>query len=282
MQILAIRHNTTNNITTDFTGQAYREIRSVNGDTVLIAAQFNQQDLNGVEIPVDLSGVLALRSIVGLDRQEGTTVLAFQDSYNTGQVPSNEDLVNGRVTWLLSLSDPQIIVELDTNEFIDVILEFTILTADNLPQTLGQIAYRIYAQVDNGAVGTPPPYTPDYYTALEIDGLIAGCLSPADYISPLYIAVDSVLTAINGIQYIYVDTSGGPINITLPEASAAPAKWSPIIVNTGTNDINIIPSGGNLINGTAGTLIVATQYAAAQLFSDQVNARYLAPLIVVP
>jgi hypothetical protein len=282
MQILAIRHNSTTGETTDFTGQLQQEIASVNGDVVLIAAQLIQQDLNGATIDQDLTGVLSLRATVGEDRQEGTTVLAFQDVYNTGALPLNEDLSTGKVTWLISLNNPAITTALDTNEFIDVVLEFTILTADNYPQTLAQIPYRIYAQVDNGAVGVPPPSSPTYYTAVEIDALVAGCLSPSTYIVPLFLSVDTTLTAIAGIQHIFVDTTAGTVTITLPDAATSDVKWSPVIVNVGTGTLNVATTGGDTLNNQPSPLPILAQFAAVALFNDPSNARYLSPLMVFP
>jgi len=282
MQILAIRHNTTTGETTDFTGQLQQEIASVNGDVVLIAAQLIQQDLDGTTIEQDLSGVLSLRATVGNDRQEGTAVLAFQDVYNNGSLPLNEDLSTGKVTWLVSLNDPSIVAELDTNEFIDVVLEFTILTADNYPQTLAQIPYRIYAQVDNGAVGVPPPSSPTYYTAVEIDALVAGCLSPANYIAPLFLSVDTILSGIAGLQHIFVDTSAGLVTITLPQSVSVDEKFSPVIVNVGTGTLRIATQFGDQLNDQPSPLDILAQYAAIALYNDPTNFRYLSPLMVVP
>lgn len=282
MQILALRINSTTNKVTDFTGQNYSEVRSVNGDVVLIAAQFFLQDLDGATIENDLSGSLAVRATVGLDRQEGTQILAFQDLYNTGEIPSNEDLSIGRVTWLLSLDSPDIVTALDTNEFIDVILELTILTADDLPQTLAQVFYRIYAQVDDGAVGTPPPTTPTY---MDSATALATFVAKSNYIVPNTVAVNTVLTAIDGLQLTYVDTSGGDIDITLPLASTAPSRYRPAIVNTGANKIRFFTTGGDLINATAspaGEFEILTLFAGVELIVDGANNRYVSSLQVIP
>jgi len=257
MQILALRHNSTNKVTTDFTGQQYREICSVNGDTVLIAAQFFQQDLDGTEIETDLTGVLALRANVGLNRQEGTTLLAFQDVYNNGDLPANEVLANGRVTWLLSLSSAELTTALDTNEFVDVVLEFTALTADNLPQTLAQIGYRVYAQVDDGAVGSPPPSSPTY---LDATTALATFVQLPNYIAPTVIVADGPISPVDGIQTFFVDPGGATRVINLPDVTTVPDNFVGRFLVTGTGVMRITPNLSDTINGTTGAQDFPTQF----------------------
>jgi hypothetical protein len=55
-----------------------------------------------------------------------------------------------------------------TNDYVDGWLEFSWLDASANPQTLAQMKIRVHRRIDDGAVGTPVPTSPSYYTASEI------------------------------------------------------------------------------------------------------------------
>lgn len=284
MKVIQFEVETTRGEVTDFAGQTYREISMVVGDVVLIAAKFKEIDIGGTTIsPVNLTGSLALRASVGNERQTGTTILAFEDVFNDGDIPAFEDLSTGQVTWLLDLPAAVIEPVLGTNEFIETFLEFTVLNADDTPQTLAQIGLIIYSQIDDGAVGVPPP--PTSYM-LSSTALATFVLLP-DYLNPITISSDTVLVAASvpsGLQVYFIDTSGGPVTLTLPEASAAPAKFAPIIINTGTGIASVTPdaTAPDTINAFVGTQTINTQYGTLRLYNDPTSDNWLAPIIVNP
>lgn len=273
MKKVALRINTTRGTVTDLAGSPYSDIGVVNGDAVLFVVEFTEQ-LTVDETPLNLSesgAPLALRCTVDDGRQENATLLTFQDSYNQGHFTEYEVLSAGRVTWLVSFNTAALTAEIGTLDRTSVFLEFTLLDADNLPQTLAQIPILVFAQVDNGAVGTPPPSEPAYMTAATaLSTFVLG----ADYFDSVVISSDTTLVPVSGFKFLLIDTSVNPITITLPSA-AADTKFSPIIVNVGTNTVTVSPHGSETINGASGPVTIVSRYAAMEFLSD--GANYIVP-----
>jgi len=280
-KILQLEVDTTRNEITDFAGQTYREISMVAGDEVLIAAHFTEVTLDGLsQQDTDLSGALALRASIGRNRQTDTTVLAFEDVFNNADLPTFEDLATGRVSWLLNLDAAAFESALGTNESIEVFLEFTTLTVGDSPQTLAQIGVILFAQIDDGAVGVPAPAT-SYITSTVA---VATFVALIDYLVPVTIAIDTLLVSIKGLKVLLVDTSGGPVLITLPKSDTSDAKFSPLIINIGTGVVSVAPDATDpdTINDLAGTQTITTQFGSLRMFNDPANDNWLAPTFVVP
>lgn len=68
-------------------------------------------------------------------------------------------------------------------------------------------------------------------------------------------------TAVDGLQLIVCDTSGGGFTVNLESPTTAPERWRPVVINVGTNAVTIDP-GSDTINGQSGTQTINTQYAA--------------------
>lgn len=120
----------------------------------------------------------------------------------------------------------------------------------------------------------PTPSVPSdfFLTAPEFDALI---VSAEDYLDRLYVAVDTAPAAVDGIQVILVDTTGGPVTLTLEAPGTAPSRYSPIIFNVGTGTLTI----AGTINGILDPTII-TQYAAMAI---SINAgAYVSSLKVIP
>lgn len=280
-KILQLEVDTTRNEITDFAGQTYREISMVAGDEVLIAAHFTEVTLDGLsQQDTDLSGALALRASIGRNRQTDTTVLAFEDVFNNADLPTFEDLATGRVSWLLNLDAAAFESALGTNESIEVFLEFTTLTVGDSPQTLAQIGVILFAQIDDGAVGVPAPAT-SYITSTVA---VATFVALIDYLVPVTIAVDTTLTSIKGLKLVLVDTSGGPVIVTLPKSDLADAKFSPIIINLDTGLMTVRPdiTDPDTINDIIGDQTTSVQFGTFRLFNDPANDRYISPDFLIP
>jgi len=169
---------------------------------------------------------------------------------------------------------------LGTNESIEVFLEFTTLTVGDSPQTLAQIGVILFAQIDDGAVGVPAPAT-SYITSTVA---VATFVALIDYLVPVTIAIDTLLVSIKGLKVLLVDTSGGPVLITLPKSDTSDAKFSPLIINIGTGVVSVAPDATDpdTINDLAGTQTITTQFGSLRMFNDPANDNWLAPTFVVP
>jgi hypothetical protein len=151
----------------------------VNGDTVLFACRFQRlNSTTGSLENMDLTSggtPQALRLTCRQTRNPSADLLTFQDAYNQGDLPSFEDLTKGAVTWKVSFNT----AELDalfssTVDSASVWVEMTILSNGGVPQTLFQGKLTVVQELDDGAVGTPPPTSPTYLTATEIALLYPG------------------------------------------------------------------------------------------------------------
>jgi hypothetical protein len=109
-----------------------------------------------------------------------------------------------------------------------------------------------------------------FLTKVEFDPRL---VKSAAYYERLYIAVDTAPAAVDGVQIIIVDTTGGPVTVTLEDALTAPSRYSPIIVNVGPGVLTIEAT----INGVLDPTVI-TQYAAMVISISQ-NA-YLSSLKV--
>jgi hypothetical protein len=156
----------------DFTGSPLSSVQVVNGDTILFAFHFQRTNYStGALEDLNLSAggaPLALRFTCRATRSPSAATLTFQDTYNQGDLAAFEDLAKGQITFRVSFNDADIDTLLATADSADTWLEITYLSAGSLPQTLYQRRLTIVQQLDNGAVGTPPPTSPTYLTAAEI------------------------------------------------------------------------------------------------------------------
>jgi hypothetical protein len=156
----------------DFTGSPLSSVQVVNGDTILFAFHFQRTNYStGALEDLNLSAggaPLALRFTCRATRSPSAATLTFQDTYNQGDLAAFEDLAKGQITFRVSFNDADIDTLLATADSADTWLEVTYLSAGSLPQTLYQRRLTIVQQLDDGAVGTPPPTSPTYLTAAEI------------------------------------------------------------------------------------------------------------------
>lgn len=245
----------------------------VHGDVVLFAVQFQETipesvGGTGAATALDLSAggtPLGLRFTADDARTEAATLMTFQDAYNQG-FWSLESLAAGRVSWLVDFGAAALTSELGSETSVQIQGEFTLLTAANYPQTLVQFPITAYAQIDNGATGSPPPSTPTYATAATISSTYA--LVP----TTLAVSTTQTLSSVNR-QANYLAT--GAITLTLPALSGIDDAYRPKIIkaDSGTT-LTVDTTGADTINGAASTTL-ATQYAALELIPDVTNTNWI-------
>lgn len=278
-----LRINTTTGLVTDLSGGNIPELSVVNGDTVLFVVEFVEQF--GVTEPavIDLTqpdgAPMALRCTVKNARTASATLLTFQDVFNDGNFVSYEDLTIGRVTWLVDFNQANIDAELGGTSSTSVYIEFSMLTAAGIPQTLAQIPLLIFEQLDDGAVGTPPPSEPTYMTAAAA---AAAFVPKTSYVGPRTISASGPITAIDGIEIIYVDTSAANITIDLP-AIATWGRWIPTFIKiAAANDLALNPNGAEEINDLGAGADITVSGAFASLACVQDGTRIIIPTEATP
>jgi hypothetical protein len=271
MKTLDIRIDTSTNEATNYQGETYKaevnrrigkELSVVNGDVALIAAHFQERDLSGVLGNLDLTGALALRVSLIASRTTGATVLSFQDVFNQGDLTINEILSEGKVTWQLDHPAATLDAILGTDESVGLWYEFTWLTPSDLPQTLGQIPVKLYAQGDIGAAGSPPPSEPVYMTSATA---LATFVLNDDYLEAQNVSGDTILTDEAGWKRVRVDTdtAGADVTITLPPSSTTSEKCVYEIINLGsTFKVIIAPDTTDEINGVNANVDVVDQFSS--------------------
>jgi hypothetical protein len=78
-------------------------------------------------------------------------------------------------------------------------------------------------------------------------------------------------------ETVIVDATSASVNITLPSASANPGQLYTIVKKDATtNSVNLVASGGALVNGTA-SYALTTQYAQISVQSDGTNWYIVTP-----
>jgi len=280
MKKLPLKINVSRGTWTDFADQPYDAVSVVNGDSVLFVAHF-QEVLGATTVSdLDLTGALALRLTVQSARAEGADDWTFQDSYNQGDYAAYEVLSEGKVTWLTSFNAAAITSALGTDEYVDGYLEIAMLDPSNYPQTLIQIPIRIYAQLDDGAAGSPPPTTPTYLTATEV---AAGYFDHTDSASEDYDDTDDgqVLVAAKGWPVIRCDTTTAGFEVVLPSAADEDA-YRPTLINTGGNTLTYTPDGTETVNGQTGSQTIATQYGGVTLIPNAAGTGWIAVIPTIP
>lgn len=70
------------------------------------------------------------------------------------------------------------------------------------------------------------------------------------------VSVSANYTAVNKVDFILVDSTSGVITITLPLARSG-ARFT-VIRTAGANNVNVVPSGTDTINGGASVAISAS------------------------
>jgi hypothetical protein len=91
-------------------------------------------------------------------------------------------------------------------------------------------------------------------TFLTENEMNAVFVQKANYVDPIEVAVSGALPAIDGFHVVFADTSGGALSLSLP--TTPPERYEPLIVNVGTNDLDITGT----VNGDAGPHTIATQW----------------------
>jgi len=110
---------------------------------------------------------------------------------------------------------------------------------------------------------------------LTIPEVLSRAVPGDDYISRVDLAADAPVSSVNGLQLIVVDTTGGVVTVTLDAANLAPPKYSPVVINVGTNDVVV----EGVINGITDPTI-ATQFGGMSILNN--NGAYVAGLKVQP
>jgi len=152
-------------------------VKFVYGDTFLLAAKIEDFDYTSNEyepkdFTADGGSPSALRVVIRKDRDSTSELYSFQDAYNQGILSGFGDLTVGQVEWLVALSDTDIKTDIDAaGGILSCWLEISYTDGDATPSTIAQVQITIVDQVDDGAAGTPPPSSPTYLTATEIDAL---------------------------------------------------------------------------------------------------------------
>lgn len=289
--IKPIKINTSTNAASTFLDRAYKisaqqriglELFGVMNDVATIACQFVQDDPNTDEtVVLVLSGASALRCTLYKELVTGTEVYVQQVLFNEGVFPENEDLATGKVTWRLPIVSATLEAFLGTDSFVDIFIEFTWVDECGANQTLGQMPFRVKVEGDTGAIGSPPPSLPTYMDSVTA---LATFVLLSSYLNPVTIAVDTVLTDVPGLQVYFIDTDGGPVLITLPPSASSDARYSPLIMNIGSNTLSIAPDGGapDSINGSFGTQTIIGQYGAYSMKNDPANNNFFVPNFLIP
>jgi hypothetical protein len=232
----------------DFTGSPLSSVQVVNGDTILFAFHFQRANYStGALEDLNLSAggaPLALRFTCRATRSPSAATLTFQDTYNQGDLAAFEDLAKGQITFRVSFNDADIDTLLASADSAETWLEVTYLSAGSLPQTLYQRRLTIVQQLDNGAVGTPPPTSPTYLTATEI--------------AAAYVAN----TLFDAYTMLYADTDNTPAALTIAASRIVGRKASGgIAALTGAEVAAIIgsmtPTAHNLLSAYHGDTTTA-------------------------
>tara|TARA_R110002020_G_scaffold18350_4_gene64168 strand:- start:2059 stop:3306 length:1248 start_codon:yes stop_codon:yes gene_type:complete len=229
LHVLTI-NETTGVVSNTATGDVLSELEMINGDTNLVNAHIVRNVLSETPVDKNLSSATALRCTIESARREGagSDLWGFQDVINQGyDAALTENLATGYITWAMSLNDADLTTALSTTEeSVAGFIEWTYVDANGHPKTVAQLPVTIFAQLDSGAAGTPPPASPTYYTATEMDALIA----TIDQVPPTYLEMarrvglvkraayyiypsgsgtsSSVLTGTGYISYLYETVSG--------------------------------------------------------------------------
>jgi hypothetical protein len=110
-------------------------------------------------------------TITGSTGNDGTYTVATSGVVLSGSntvIEVDEDITDATVDGSINHSALDNTLADSTNDYVDGWLEFSWLDASANPQTLAQMKIRVYRQIDDGAVGTPVPTSPSYYTASEV------------------------------------------------------------------------------------------------------------------
>ena len=110
---------------------------------------------------------------------------------------------------------------------------------------------------------------------LTIPEVLSRLVPGDDYLSRVDLSADAPVASVNGIQLIVVDTTGGVVTVTLDAANVAPPRYSPIVINVGTNDVVVEGTINGIIDPT-----IATQFAGMSILNN--NGEYVAGLKVQP
>ena len=111
--------------------------------------------------------------------------------------------------------------------------------------------------------------------------LFASFLALSNYLERVELVAAGPVIAIDGVQLILCDTTGGGFTVTLddPGPDAAPARWNPIIINVGSNTLTVDPQTA-LINGIAGTQTIGGGgFGAYSFVHDGTDFRAADPLL---
>lgn len=214
LHVLTI-NETTGVVSNTATGDVLSELVMINGDTNLINAHVVRNVSSETPVDSNLTAATALRCSIESSRREGVgaDLWGFQDVINQGfDAALTEDLATGFVTWAMALNDSDLTTALSTTEeSVAGFIEWTYVDTNGHPKTIAQLAVTIFAQLDDGASGTPPPSSPTYYTASEMDTLIA----TIDQVPPTYLEMARRVGLVKRLGYFIYPTGSGTTSATL-------------------------------------------------------------------
>ncbi len=242
------RIDTNTGVLTDFTNAIYSGFDGITvNDTVLFVVQF-KESLTSTQTDLDLTGATALRVTIRSARNPNAQLWSFQDTYNDGNYATNENLSEGKVTWLMSFADADLVSALGNETSVAGFLEFTWLDAASIPQTLGTYPISVFNEVDDGASGTPPPSSPTYLTATEIAALyLKKKLGNWDEATELTIASGAV-TATQTTHRIDTQADAAADNLdTISFAAVSGDEFQLVLMLENSARIVTITEAGNIV-----------------------------------
>jgi len=290
-QQLQFRVNTSKRTAEDYGGQRYRTnpndqigkpVQMVNGDVVTLVCDFNEENLSGLVENMDLTGALALRAVLSSSLDTPQTIYSFQDVYNSGIVPGNEDLASGLVTWNLFVDPANVDPALpDGVESTEAWLELVWIDPNGFPQTFVQLPVVITQQIDESLAGTPPPSEPTYMTAATA---LATFVLQNDYIVPETLSGAGVtaVTGVDGIKSYRVAPGAANVReFTLPDVNTVDDKFILIVTKIeGDGTLRVTPFGAQELNSNGGgsedLLSACMEFL---LIPDPTNDRWIIPTL---
>ena len=92
--------------------------------------------------------------------------------------------------------------------------------------------------------------------------LEAAYLRQINYLAAQTLTTDTTLTALGGLELLFIDATAGAVAITLPAATADP-RYAPLIIRTdaSANAVTVVGT----INGVAGPHAIVDQYSGYKL-----------------
>lgn len=100
---------------------------------------------------------------------------------------------------------------------------------------------------------------PNFLTETEMDAAFLKLV-------PVDISATATLAKWNGEKTWLADTSGGSVELTLPDSLACRnGSTAVFVLAVAGNDLTITPASGDTINGSASSVVISTQFTSLTL-----------------